>query len=444
MDAGKTVTGPGIEQRSEPLILGEDDIAPVRAGYRSATPSTVRRPSRTGVAGMLTFGFGIGLGIGASVFLIMMVFGNPLAQPVATDAPYVIEAPSTSTPGLAAADGNSVAPGPAERTSSQLNASLAPAPEVRDLVPAMPSQIELTSAEFRGPGPVEQMTSVARHAPSFFLPAPPKAHSPGTMSSKSLSLADPPPHGSASIAFADPDFAGLLVQDGSNRAADRAPSSRLSWEPLQDRLSETTAATVSTLPVSRDTTARLPSGAPALTQPEDVSTLISKEDMSALGQRSLTLATPDTGESLPSRLQPSAVSTPSDLRIPGAEVFSVHVHAPSRTSSEKIDHVAETVRGTGMSLRPINRVGFNVSETHVRFYYDDDAPAAAEVAERLGVRARDFSSFRPSPKIGSIEIYVAGTGVSAPPKASMQSMQTPRRESLIARLFNRIPRRTSN
>jgi hypothetical protein len=122
------------------------------------------------------------------------------------------------------------------------------------------------------------------------------------------------------------------------------------------------------------------------------------------------------------------------LAIP--DRIRVHVHAPTNVPEESVQSVLGTLSDTGFSLRDPARVGFTVSKTHVRFYHSEDAEMAAIVANNVGGAARDFTSFRPSPPDGVIEVWVSGEpNATAKPRTQRRqtTRQTPRRQPQRAR-----------
>jgi hypothetical protein len=141
----------------------------------------------------------------------------------------------------------------------------------------------------------------------------------------------------------------------------------------------------------------------------------------------------------------TAANKPDSLRVTnalilGADAYEAVLNAPSTLTEEEISIVAASVRETGMSLDGVNRVNFKISTKQVRFFYSDDAKLASAVAQHIGAQARDFTDYRPSPPVGSIEIYLAGKGNSVARKA-------PRRRKSISeaeRLRSKIVRRLRN
>ncbi len=150
-------------------------------------------------------------------------------------------------------------------------------------------------------------------------------------------------------------------------------------------------------------------------------------------------------EAGPDKEVQTAANKPDSLRVTnalilGAEAYEAVLNAPSTLTEEEIGIVAASVRETGMSLDGVNRVNFKISAKQVRFFYSDDAKLASAVAQHIGAQARDFTDYRPSPPVGSIEIYLAGKGNSVARKA-------PRRKKSISeaeRLRSKIVRRLRN
>ena len=150
-------------------------------------------------------------------------------------------------------------------------------------------------------------------------------------------------------------------------------------------------------------------------------------------------------EAGPDKEVTTAANKPDSVRVTnalilGAEAYEAVLNAPSTLTEEEINIVAASVRETGMSLDGVNRVNFKISAKQVRFFYSDDAKLASAVAQHIGAQARDFTDYRPSPPVGSIEIYLAGKGNSVARKA-------PRRKKSISeaeRLRSKIVRRLRN
>ena len=108
----------------------------------------------------------------------------------------------------------------------------------------------------------------------------------------------------------------------------------------------------------------------------------------------------------------ASLASPNDLRLPGTEGYAVVLNAPNTLSDEEVATAANDIRETGMSIGRVDRVDFRISATQVRFFRPEDEAPAAVMANRIGAQARDFTSYRPSPPAGTIEIFLAGGSVS--------------------------------
>lgn len=88
--------------------------------------------------------------------------------------------------------------------------------------------------------------------------------------------------------------------------------------------------------------------------------------------------------------------------------LSVHIHAPGSIGNDALDQIAADLADIGFAPAPPARVGITVRNTQVRFFHDADAEAAATLAGKAGAVVRDFTSFRPSPPDGTLELWLAG------------------------------------
>jgi hypothetical protein len=89
---------------------------------------------------------------------------------------------------------------------------------------------------------------------------------------------------------------------------------------------------------------------------------------------------------------------------------------PETVPDAEAEELMTLVRAVGIGDGRVSRVGFKVSSTHLRFYHREDAGAAAALAAIVGTEARDFTSFRPRPPDGTLELFVAGESTSPPPR----------------------------
>ena len=89
----------------------------------------------------------------------------------------------------------------------------------------------------------------------------------------------------------------------------------------------------------------------------------------------------------------------------GARIF---LHVPSSVVPNEVQSTANHLRRVGFAVNEPVRVDFAVSQTHARYYHEQDAAAATAAAKSLGAAARDFTDYAPSPQVGTIEVWVAG------------------------------------
>ena len=99
--------------------------------------------------------------------------------------------------------------------------------------------------------------------------------------------------------------------------------------------------------------------------------------------------------------------------VPGADAAQarterpqVYVHAPSGVSRDRMNGYLGEIEQAGAEVVKVGREAFHVSTTHLRYYNAASAEQAAEIAEKLGVEARDFSDVTAG--ADRIEIWVAG------------------------------------
>lgn len=93
----------------------------------------------------------------------------------------------------------------------------------------------------------------------------------------------------------------------------------------------------------------------------------------------------------------------------------ISVNYPA-TAAGTANEIAVALRAAGAGAANVVPVGFSVSSTNVRYYHAQDRAAAealAALAAGAGpVETRDFTSFRPQPLPGVVEIWLRGSGSS--------------------------------
>lgn len=102
----------------------------------------------------------------------------------------------------------------------------------------------------------------------------------------------------------------------------------------------------------------------------------------------------------------------------------ISVNYPA-TAAGTANEIAVALRAAGAGTANVVPVGFSVSSTNVRYYHAQDRAAAealAELASGAGpVETRDFTSFRPQPLPGVVEIWLRGAGSSGGGAATARS-----------------------
>lgn len=118
--------------------------------------------------------------------------------------------------------------------------------------------------------------------------------------------------------------------------------------------------------------------------------------------------TNETGATAPTADSADAAALPSDAGTPFDEIRAV-IHVPRQTTGATVDNATAAIAGLGIPEAPPRTTGFNISQTHLRYYHPEDARAAQMLGDRIGAPVRDFTAHRPSPNVGLVEVWVAGT-----------------------------------
>ena len=145
--------------------------------------------------------------------------------------------------------------------------------------------------------------------------------------------------------------------------------------------------------------------------------------------------------SLPDEAEVAVLATPRADRLPGAaeavpsledtsaipplpaplSLLSVTVLVPQTTDPSIADEIATDLNARGHSISAVTPVTMKISERNIRFFHGEDRGEAARLAEAYDARLRDFTSFRPSPAEGTVEIWLAGDRVSRPAVAATRT-----------------------
>ncbi len=113
------------------------------------------------------------------------------------------------------------------------------------------------------------------------------------------------------------------------------------------------------------------------------------------------------------------------------------VHVPSGVPRAARNEVADALRAAGWAAADPVAVEFRIRDTHMRFYHAADRPGAAAAAAALDVPLRDFTDYRPSPRTGLVEVWVAGRPAAA---AAAQPAPRDAAPSGVSALLQRLGR----
>jgi hypothetical protein len=97
----------------------------------------------------------------------------------------------------------------------------------------------------------------------------------------------------------------------------------------------------------------------------------------------------------------------TSAREPGTSPPKVVLHLSPDMSNAAREETQLVLRSEGFELVSSNLASSRVAESQVFFFHEEDASSAARVAETIGARVRDFSSFRPAPERGRLEVWLA-------------------------------------
>ena len=143
---------------------------------------------------------------------------------------------------------------------------------------------------------------------------------------------------------------------------------------------------------------------------------------------------------------PVGADLPSPPPIPSANAASlasstieVVLHVPPSVGAAEQGILVDALHAETVTLTGPVTVGFTIGETHLRYYHAVDEPAVMEVAALLDVPIRDFTNYRPSPREGVVEIWMAGqAGRAARSQRSSRGPTTQSRGPSLAEILARI------
>lgn len=127
------------------------------------------------------------------------------------------------------------------------------------------------------------------------------------------------------------------------------------------------------------------------------------------------------------------------LSAEAAKTFSLTLLAPEKVAESDMAQYSATLTETGLPLAKSQKVGFNISKPHIRFYSGQSQQVATALAETLGIEARNFVST--GRNTTGIEVWMAGraTVQAAKPKKVAPRRATPASPAQVrTQLSNRI------
>lgn len=124
----------------------------------------------------------------------------------------------------------------------------------------------------------------------------------------------------------------------------------------------------------------------------------------------------------------------------------VVINAPDSVADSKLAAVVDGLGAAGFAMSEPNRVPFTVKDSNVRYFHAEDAGAAAALADRIGAISRDFTGFSPLPPVGTLEVWLAGSGngTAAPAKSGRKAPQRSASDERLINLRNRILQQLRN
>ena len=92
---------------------------------------------------------------------------------------------------------------------------------------------------------------------------------------------------------------------------------------------------------------------------------------------------------------------------PAGVPLQVALHLSPDLARADIDDARSTIATAGAVLVSTSLASFGVLQSEVRFFHQSDAQSAIKIAQDMRIKARDYSTFRPVPAAGTLEIWFA-------------------------------------
>ena len=94
-------------------------------------------------------------------------------------------------------------------------------------------------------------------------------------------------------------------------------------------------------------------------------------------------------------------------------VLNVTVLVPNSADRGAADQLAANVEARGHEVASVKQVGLKISSSNIRYFHVSDRSEAARLANAYDVQLGDFTSLRPRPERGTVEVWLAGEGRAA-------------------------------
>lgn len=349
---------------------------------QSPVPAPVTgRPERRGLPRALlvagAFAGGLGVGLGATVLAPLVLRGlAPSAQETPANPP-----PATAPAAAPVAE-------PARPMAPVVAAPVATPPAAVDTVATAPAAAPVPEPARPAAPVVAAPPAAVETVATAPVPAPvrPLAR-PRIETDMTAALVREIPIDPAASSHADPP--GPAAAPSSPRAA-----MPLSGPPAPE-----------SAPVAIGDVVALPL---ALPPPPPVTGIVADEAPTVPSPAALPAVVPPTPLSAVASADPGPTPAGPPPAPPPAAGLQVSVLAAASAGKGKAEAVARQIGAAGFDVVRTREVALRITRTHVRYYHPQDAEAAAALAATMKAEARDFTSAKSPPPVGSVELWIAG------------------------------------
>ncbi|MGR3292048.1 MAG: hypothetical protein ACU0C9_12755 [Paracoccaceae bacterium] len=121
-----------------------------------------------------------------------------------------------------------------------------------------------------------------------------------------------------------------------------------------------------------------------------------------------------------------------EITVPSTFEFSnLVINAPSSVESSALNALMKSLLDKGFPVGTPHIVELTISETNIRYFHSVDAESARAIADLIRGRARDFTSYRPSPPVGTVEVWLSGSSGNQTTALPSQTKPAARTEDLV-------------